>query len=549
LKMRSNKNFLQDMKFIDKIRLTYSIIVVIPIILLGIFLFYSSSTFIKEQQIQSFQEESIRNKQDLQNQMYQCDTVMRYLVSNNSMQEFLNTEDDEYIIRNQMAKTVSPMIYNLLLSNPYYSKIRVYSEKDFSVSSDLFINASDAKETEWYQTTMGTSEMLWWYEDGEFFATRRIFNYYPQKVIGIVRIDIKPKMFTERFQVFKNTPVQISIFSEDIELYEFDNLNNKKTIYTVEYQLNDCDWNIRYQFGSEHYSSFYHPRVIASMALIFVLLWVVWIIVSVLTKKLLKDLYYLISQVKEVRDGNLDVEIYCGSKDEIGDLAVSVDEMIKRIKLLIDQVYQSEIDKKNLELNLLRSKLNPHFLYNNLSAINWIALDYGADQICQITTLMSTFYRTALNKGKTVDKVRVELENIKAYIQLQLMAHEYSFDVEYYIEDAVMDISIPTFIMQPLVENAIEHGIDLLRGTRGKIKISVFIQGKALLMHINDNGSSLYEKIGEGRLDDKLFGYGLSNVDKRVKLIYGNEYGVTVMSDKEGTCSEIRMKCNQMMLI
>lgn len=546
--MKSDRYFLKNMKFIDKIRLTYSIIVVIPIILLGVFIFYSSSTFIREQQIQSYQEQSIRNKQDLESQMIQCNTVMRYLVSNNNMQEFLNTEDDEYITRNQMAKTVSPMVYNLLLSNPYYSKIVIYSEKNFSVSNDLFKNDEDAKETEWYQTTKDTSEMLWWYEDGTFFATRRISNYYPQKVIGIVRIDINPKMFTDRFQIFKNMPVQINISSEDMILYDFDNLE-QEAIYTVEYPLSDCSWNICYQFGSSQYSSFYHPRVIVSMILILLLLGIAWIIVSVLTKRLLKDLYFLMSQVKEARDGNLDVEIYHGSKDEIGDLAISIDEMIKRIKLLIDQVYQSEIDKKNLELNLLRSKINPHFLYNNLSAINWIALDYGADQICEITTLMSTFYRTALNKGKSVDKVQVELENTKAYVQLQLLAHEYSFDVEYHIDETIMEITIPIFIMQPLIENAIEHGVDLLRDRRGKIEIFVFREEKALIMRIKDNGSSLYEKIGEGQLDASSFGYGLSNVDKRVKLIYGNDYGVTVMANREGTCSEIKLKCNQMMLV
>lgn len=537
-----------NMKFVNKLRLTYSIIVVIPIMFLGIFIFYSSSAFMNEQQIQSFKDQSIRNKQDLENQMLQCDTSMRYLVSNYSMQEFLNTEDDEYILRNQMAKTVSPMIYNLLLSNPYYSKIQVYSEKKFSVANDLFKNNESVMAEDWYQKTMETSRLLWWHEDGQFFATRRISNYYPQKVIGIVRIDVKEKMFSDRFQIFRDMPFKLEIISEDEVIYGFGSLE-KKTAYEEAYLLSDCGWTILYQFGIEKYSAFFHPRIIVSLVLIAVLLCVAWIFISIWTKKLLKDLYVLMSKVQQVRDGNLDVDICRESEDEIGDLSETVNQMLKRIKLLIDQVYQSEIDKKNLELDLLSSKINPHFLYNNLSSINWIALEYGADQIYEITTLMSTFYRTALNKGKTIDKIQIEVENIKAYMELQLMAHEYSFDVEYRIDETLLDLNIPTFILQPLVENSIEHGVEQLRGTRGKIETGIFQDGKNLILCVQDNGTALYEKIGEKELEMSSYGYGLTNVDKRVKLIYGEDCGVTVSADRNGTCSEIRLKYNQMMLL
>lgn len=222
--------------------------------------------------------------------------------------------------------------------------------------------------------------------------------------------------------------------------------------------------------------------------------------------------------------------------------------MLKKIRMLIEEVYKSELDKKNLELNLLQSKINPHFLYNNLSAINWIAIEKGEDRIYEITTQMATFYRTALNRGVNIDRLRVEIDNIMSYIKLQLYAHEDSFQAEYEIEEALLDTRIPIFIMQPLVENAIEHGIDTLREDKGKIRIHIFSEDVWLVIHIWDNGKELFGQIGDSELNSEEFGYGVSNVDKRIKLLCGESSGVKIRADKTGTTSEIRLKKDTIVL-
>lgn len=535
------------MKFLNKLRLTYSIILVIPIICLGLFIFYSSNSFIRKQQVANVRELTIRNIEDLNGQMEQCEMPLLYLASNYSMQEFLNTEDEEYLIRNQLAKSVSPMVYNVLLSTPYFSKIQIYSEKNFSVANDLFKNNKEIKEEQWYQKTLETSNTLWWFEESKCFITRRITNYYPQKVIGVVRIDIKEQMYTDSFRLLSDMDEEILISDGETTLYCYGEEKNKPD-YEETYTLSSTGWNVTYRLKIENFSAFLHPQIIGSMILIVILLGVVWILIGVCTKRMLKTLYSLMGQVQEIQEGNFDVEIQTESKDEIGDLAESIRQMIKKIRLLIDEVYQNKLDKKSLELNLLRAKINPHFLYNNLSAINWIAIENGEEQIYKITTLMATFYRTALNKGKNIDRLQIEIENIKAYIELQLIAHEYSFDVIYEIDESWCNTMIPTFIMQPLVENAIEHGIDQLREGRGEIIIKIFEERKRLYLQILDNGTALYEEQGEGFLKKEQYGYGLSNVDRRICLLYGEEYGVWVHAGKNGTFSEIRLKADDMIL-
>ena len=125
-------------------------------------------------------------------------------------------------------------------------------------------------------------------------------------------------------------------------------------------------------------------------------------------------------------------------------------------------------EKLEEELKALQAMMNPHFLYNCLSSIKWKAIRSDQDDIAEITGLLATFYRTALNGGRQITIVQNELENIKAYLQIQLKSHENNFDVEYQLDEAGGECQMPNFLLQPIVENAICHGADLCESERGK---------------------------------------------------------------------------------
>ena len=278
------------------------------------------------------------------------------------------------------------------------------------------------------------------------------------------------------------------------------------------------------------------------MLFIITVLCMVWFSIHMLSKILLKDIVVLVQEVNEIQKGNLDINIKESEIEDINILAVSLQSMMKRIKQLIKQVYIKEIERQSIELDLLQAKINPHFLYNNLSAINWLALDCGQDKIYEITTEMATFYRTALNKGKNVDKLSVEITNIRAYIKLLEISHENSFDVEYEISEELLDYMIPIFILQPLVENAVEHGIEQLRTKRGFLRISGYIDDKYMMLSVFDNGMELYEKIGKGIMQISEYGYGTSNVHRRIQLLCGDDCGLTVSADENGTIASVKLK-------
>lgn len=523
----------------NRLKKSFVLILCLPILGLGSYMIYSSVCFVKEERLLEIGKLVEQNVLDLNNRMEQCENSLIYTASNYTLQEFLQIDESDYLKVNQASKNVGPLLYNILLSNQYYQNISVYTDKKFSVMSDLLKSTSEVEKEEWYTSTLLTPDICWWYEEGEIFLTKRITTAYPVNIIGVIRVKVKRRLFDESFQIFEKVPIRI-VLNEDAILFQ--NQMWKESYYSEMRHLRFHLFKVRYEVNHEYIYPITGMTFTFPVIIILAVLFFAGCAISVMLRILVKEVDYLVDKVEEVKMGNLDVQIEEVQTDELNILVVSINEMLERIRQLIKKVYQTEIEQKELELEVLRSKISPHFLYNNLSAINWIALERGQHDIYEITTQMATFYRTALNKGKKMDSLKLELMNIKAYINLQLISHEHSFDVIYTIKDDVLECMIPTFILQPLVENAIEHGIDLLRDGRGKLIIRAYQKESVLYLEVEDNGKSLFEKIGNNILTDEDYGYGTSNVNKRIQLVHGNNYGLKIYASERGTLSVLRLK-------
>ena len=218
------------------------------------------------------------------------------------------------------------------------------------------------------------------------------------------------------------------------------------------------------------------------------------------------------------------------STDEIGDLINGYNSMSKRLDETVNEVYQSKIKEKEYEMRALQAQINPHFLYNSLSMINWKALEAEQEDISRITLSLSTFYRTALNKGKNILLVKDEIANIKSYLDIQLAMHDNSFDVVYDIDDSILKYETLNLILQPLLENAIGHGIDVKTDGRGEIRIEGRENGDFIDFTVSDNGIGMTKTQAALILSKSSNGYGVSNVNERIKLYYGEKYAVKIES-------------------
>ena len=257
----------------------------------------------------------------------------------------------------------------------------------------------------------------------------------------------------------------------------------------------------------------------------------------VLTKSVVSPVNELVKNINTIEIDYMSVDVYNESEDEIGHLFKSFKRMVERLDCMINEVYQSKILQQEYEMKALQAQINPHFLYNSLSLINWKAIMSDQKEISEMAQLLSVFYRTTLNKGKNITTVKGEWDNTCSYIKIQKMMHSGKFETHVSIEEEILEYEMLNLLLQPLVENAIVHGLDH-KQTEG-VK-SLWVTGKAeqdtLVFTVYDNGCGMTEDIIKNILTIETKGYGVQNVYHRIQLYYGEMYGLHYESKiDEGT--------------
>ena len=266
------------------------------------------------------------------------------------------------------------------------------------------------------------------------------------------------------------------------------------------------------------------------------------------SKRLVSCLERLTENMNQVHRGFRKVTVDSDSKDEVGTLIRSFKRMMEELNKLISEVYEAKIELQHTEMRALQAQINPHFLYNSLSIINWKAIEAEEDEISKVTLDLSTYYRTSLNRGETMTTVENEIRNIRAYLNIQLIMHDNSFRVEEEIDESCYQIMTPKLILQPLVENAIDHGLDPLEKEEKVLTIRVKKEENQVVFQVQDNGNGMPQEKAEQILGIQSPGYGVHNVYERIKLLYKENGAMRIVSEEgRGTMVEIRIPEKQEM--
>ncbi|NLN41279.1 MAG: sensor histidine kinase [Clostridiales bacterium] len=257
-------------------------------------------------------------------------------------------------------------------------------------------------------------------------------------------------------------------------------------------------------------------------------------IIHLVANRLTKRLKILVKALKSMRNDNINVKIPVVSHDEIGELAVSFNLMTDRIYELIERVYKAQIMEKEYELKALEAHINPHFLYNSLSTISWMARKINAENIDNMAFLLSKFYRLVLSKGNSVITVQGEINHLKAYVEIERTRFGDSFQVIYDVDPESLDCKMIKIILQPIVENSIKHGL-AAKDYRGTIIVRVKQDREYLYLTVIDDGigmdSQVLESLNRGEdLFNSESGYGIRNIRERIKAVYGEKGQINIFS-------------------
>lgn len=252
--------------------------------------------------------------------------------------------------------------------------------------------------------------------------------------------------------------------------------------------------------------------------------------------KITKPFKKLEESMLEVESGLKRIEYDNSMCIEVTVLSEHFNNMVRRIEELMKDIKENERYLRTYELSALRSQINPHFLYNTLDTIVWMAEFGDTDMIIKVTKSLANFFRLSLSGGKEMITVEEEVSHVSEYLMIQSVRYEDKLRYSFNISDDVKPLIVPKIILQPIVENSIYHGIKEKDGI-GNISIIAEKDSERLVISVIDDGVGFDEEKSKCESDDvKLGGIGLSNVDKRIKLYYGNSYGVNIKSKiNEGT--------------
>ncbi|MDQ0877937.1 two-component system sensor histidine kinase YesM [Paenibacillus sp. V4I3] len=261
--------------------------------------------------------------------------------------------------------------------------------------------------------------------------------------------------------------------------------------------------------------------------------WVAYVLSVTITNPLrkLKSLMYL------VENGNMDVAFSSKYRDEVGQLGLSFNKMVQRIKQLIDEVYKKQLMLKEAEIKAIHAQFNPHFLYNALDSINWMARINKMTDISQTVISLGELLRFSIRKGQPFIKVKEDMHQIRNFLFIQQMRYGDKLEVEIHIDEEIESLYTLKLLIQPIVENAITHGLEIKPG-KGLLSIRGCRAQECVRFEIRDNGvgmtSDMVERILSGKYvsdSEQNTGIGLENSIKRLQLYFGSNYRFEIESE------------------
>ena len=256
---------------------------------------------------------------------------------------------------------------------------------------------------------------------------------------------------------------------------------------------------------------------------------------QMVSARISKPLRRLNNSVKEWEAGNMNPDIYIGGSMEVEHLGKTLQSTVSQIHQLMDDIVVEQEEKRKSELDALQSQINPHFLYNTLDSIVWMITGERYDDAVFMITQLASLFRISLSKGKTVIRIEDEVKHAQNYMNIQKIRYKNSFEVDFQIEEEILDGCIVKLVLQPLLENAIYYGMEYMDG-EGEIHVRGYRKDKDIYLEVEDNGLGMPEEEAAELLNGKErphkhgSGVGLVNVHSRLKLRFGENYGLLIHS-------------------
>ena len=523
------------------------------ILFLSSIFYYTSKYIIMNKEIEYTNKNVMSTSRYITLYVEKLQNIINLLSVNADVRNFLTLGN------NNSKKNIEKMVYSILDNNKGIKNITVIGKNGSIISSDknndMKISANMMKE-KWYVDAINNSDMPVFNpvrkdEDSSmnsnswFLSISRDIKNSKGENLGVIVFDIKYEMFERylRSNAFGRQSDSIIIdnhgnviyyrdvkcFADKKCLEKFSEKNKNKDTYLYETQIENTNWNLRSLANTNDLVTL--KKNFSHIVIIIFLFSLAFssIITFIVITKILKPLIKLENHMQNFENNLREFHLSEKTGYEIQNLVEHFNVMVEKIKYL-----------REYEIKALHSQINPHFLYNTLDTIIWMAEFEDNEKVISITKSLANYFRLSLSNGYEKIPLKDEIMHTKEYLFIQKQRYEDKLSYFFNIEDeSLLSIEVPKIIIQPIVENSIYHGIKNLSGN-GIITIDVYRQNSTVNISVKDNGIG-FEKAKQFK-KSKTGGVGIKNVDKRIKFYYGKNYGVFINKDSKTEGAEVIIK-------
>ncbi len=528
---------------------------------MGLALFFSTTRIVSQEVAKTTATAIDKSGRQLEMYIDQLNGLSDLLAESPQVHRYFDQSSTDYLTGDE-RRDIERMIQGMLNTNPEIASIILIGANGQLITNEQNLEmhySGDIQDQEWYQEALGstmpilTSARMQEFsmdKDNWVISLGRELTDEKKKHLGVLRIDLKydaiesilkdMNLGQEGYSYILNQSQQVvyhpnpQYFSQEekrLELIDMLEMEGKELSreykLTHRYNLNNSDWVLVGVASLDGVRRMEAEIIIVLVVLGSVLLLAAFGSSAIYAGSVARPIRQLEKAMEEVEKGSLATEVGVVGSAEIAGLSTHFLSMLDRIRELMQEIRNKEQFLRASELKTLYSQINPHFLYNTLDTIVWLAEFGNTERVISVSKAMARFFRLSLRGGSETTTVRDELDHVRQYLFIQKERYQDKLSYEIQAEDGLMDITIPKILLQPLVENAIYHGLRKMPGG-GMIRITARKGEKEeLLLAVEDNGGG-FEDVEKGKDPLRLGGVGLKNVAERIRLYYGEDYGLSI---------------------
>lgn len=582
------KNWLVDASFSKKLFVSYLAIILAFLGLAVSINYYKTAEFTEQQETYARQQTLAQTASFVGYKASAIKNIIDIISYDDKIQEIITTNESYY--RKDMGNWViqTTTVRNILFNTyttPDITSVRLYMDEGPAAieETEEFQSMTTAEKASWYQRLEESPDAYLWMPQFPFEEQGTVQISFIKKIananrindfIGIIKADVPQSVLNEIVAQAVTTPdTEVLIFNSFGEVIAASHVELCITPQQLQKQLDsgrlvadgeirhvdlaEKTWlaGIRQVPGTDWKIALLVPRADVltaatlyrnQMYLVVLALLACAIPIAYFTSRSITNrLRRLSSRMELASTGDFSHIGGRAGKDEIGRLTQTFNEMLNHITALLEEQYRLGHEIRNQELRVLQSQINPHFLYNTLDMLHWLGIRHQAPDIAEAADALARFYKLSLGHGEDIVTIQSELDHVSAYVEIQNMRFGHRIHLDIRVPEAMRNCSVLKILLQPLVENAILHGIRETESEEGHVIIGGDVERETIVLSVEDDGvgmePSLVEKLLQEEREPQKSGYGVINIHKRLQLRYGEEYGLHYTSNPgHGTRVEIR---------